>query len=238
LETNGGKTGSAASILGIERVGIVIVSVLVLVALLALRLGLNLGHDRAILINLHDSLNRVQGFRCSVPVPDVQFVPPGRNLRDSGMSRRIADRVEIRIDRNDDGRHIGVDVAEKVRNASLIELDRTLGARLVQSEIESFASELRKYVVEPGIKIGEIDGTALWNHKEIRMEHLVALDDTKMLLGRNWRSWRVKRCKPKDHLTCILCSSSGADRGNLRLKIDGEFFSSLGTQGGPCIRCQ
>ena len=72
-------------------------------------------------------------------------------------------------------RHLGMDIAEKVRNALVVEADDPVASCLVQAEVKSFSIELRKDVVKEGIEIGEFDRAPQGHDQKVRIEALVLL---------------------------------------------------------------
>src|SRR5271167_2099005 len=71
--------------------------------------------------------------------------------------------------------HLGVDVAEDVRNPFAIEVDGAGRAGFVEPEVEALPGEQGKYIVEPGIAVGKIDRRPRGDDQQVRLECLVLL---------------------------------------------------------------
>ncbi len=109
--------------------------------------------------------------------PDMQGVASGRDVANRGGMIRVGDCIERRGKRHDDRAHLGMNVAEDIRNSLVRKSDRLACSRLVEAEIEALAIEERKYVMEKRIGVGELDCASDGDDLEVRNERAVFLQE-------------------------------------------------------------
>ena len=63
-----------------------------------------------------------------------------------------------RLQRDDDGTHLRVNIAEKIRDPRTFEANLLAGARFIQSQVKALPVKERENIVKEGVVIGERDG--------------------------------------------------------------------------------
>lgn len=79
---------------------------------------------------------------------------------DEERTRGIGNIIQGSGQRDHDGAHFRMDVAEDVRNTFAREPDFARAAGLIQAQIKALAVEKREYVVKERILVGKADQTA------------------------------------------------------------------------------
>ena len=86
----------------------------------------------------------------SVKVPLIIYDPsPDADAARGSVCDALVEAIDL-------APHLGMDVAEDVRNSFAIEVDCAGRAGFVESKVETLAVEQRKHIVEPGIAVREI----------------------------------------------------------------------------------
>ena len=137
----------------------------------------------------------------------MHLVPARDYVAYAELAAPVGDRVVRSIQRNHHRAHLGVNVAEDVRDARFVELHKLRASTLIQAEIEALAVEQREDIVKKRIAIRELDLASRWNHQQRRMEHLLLLNqlgDLRCLLRGRRRRWGgPKRREPHHNLRSI-----------------------------------
>lgn len=153
---------------GQESVDRVSIGIVGLAELIAMRFPFWLvGRDLAEVLSVTADMDAagflVEGILALPLNPDVQVIVSFGDTGDLEDSFGIGDAIERGFEGDDDGAHLGVDVAEDVGDSFAGEDDAATGTCLVESQIESSAIEERKDVMEEGIVVGEGDAASDWN---------------------------------------------------------------------------
>src|SRR5690348_18041589 len=74
-------------------------------------------------------------------VPYVQHVPAGRDVGNGNTATAVGDRVMRSVERDDDGAHLRMNVAEDIADPDAVEANVARGSRLVEAEIEARSEE-------------------------------------------------------------------------------------------------
>jgi hypothetical protein len=115
--------------------------------------------------------------------PDVEAVAAGRDAVHGQAAVGCGDAVVGGAEGDDDGAHLGVDVAEDVGDTFAVEDDGALGVGFVEAEVEALAVEEGEDVVEEGVEVGELDAGAGGDDQDVRGELLILLDQGVLLVG-------------------------------------------------------
>ncbi len=83
-----------------------------------------------------------------------------------------------------------MNIAEDIGDPFAIEAHTAFTARLIQTQIEPFSIEERKYIVKERIAIWKHHNTADWHDQHMRIEHLVLLRHLK-----DMRRKRLSGCR-------------------------------------------
>src|ERR1700757_4848241 len=116
-------------------------------------------------------------------VPDSHLVLPIGNVADGDISIAIGKSKIWRIDRHHNRAHFGVNVAEKKANARAIESDRTLGACLIQAQVETPSIVEGKNIVKEGVFIGKFNYRSDRHDQNVWLEWLVPLPQLRGIWG-------------------------------------------------------
>src|SRR5579859_1849896 len=112
--------------------------------------------------------------------PDVQLIIAWRDAVQRDHATGAGDREIRSTQRNDDGAHLGMNIAKEVRDAFMVEVNDSGASSFVEPQVEALSIELRKYVVKERIEIGEFDAAAQGHDEQMRVEVLVLLLHAKM----------------------------------------------------------
>lgn len=161
----------------------------------------------------------IQAIRRYVFGPDTQLIFSWRHAADEDRPVRRGNRVVRRAERNDDGAHVWVNVAEDEGNSFAVELDGVMGMTLVKSEVEALAVEEREDIVKEGIEVGKLDDTADGYEKEVWDELLVFLSQGELLalMDYRWQRTFLSGREPRHNLcrrglrTSLLALTSNMD---------------------------
>src|SRR5579863_2643173 len=151
----------------------------------------------------------------------VHLVPAGDDVADTDVSVTVGNRIVGRIDGDDYGAHLGVNIAEDVRDARLVELHELRTAAFVKAEIEAFAVKQRKDIVKKRITVGKLNLTPGWNYQQGRLKTFIFLDQL----------WNLRRLLP-GHSRGGSCSQRGEPDYNFRsvgyvLSVPSELYLAL-----------
>lgn len=143
----------------------------------------------------------IQDFRWCGLIPSSHEIASDRHIRDHDLSLTIGNGEIRSVQRNYHRAHFGVNIAEDIGDSRTIEADIAGAASFVQSKVESLPIEQRKHVMEEGIAVGELDNRAHWHNQNMRLETLIVLGKTQLLL-RGWFGVRrtAQRSKPNNYV--------------------------------------
>ena len=86
----------------------------------------------------------VEGFLQRAFMPNVKHIPPRRNMRNRHGSAAIRNPPVRRRHHNDDGAHLGMNIAEDVADAGPIECDGAAASRFVRPKSKRLPSHREK----------------------------------------------------------------------------------------------
>jgi hypothetical protein len=98
-------------------------------------------------------------------------------LGDEELPGLVRSRIVGRVDDNDYGAHLGVNVAENVDDPRAVERHAVRGSRLIEAEVEALSIEHGKDIVKERIEIGEVDDGARGNRQDVGVKPFVILED-------------------------------------------------------------
>src|ERR1700722_4246152 len=135
--------------------------------------------------------------------PHVEPVTSRRYTVDGDITVRRGNPEVWGAQRNDDRTHLGMNIAEDVRNTIAIEPDRASGMGFVETEVKTLSVEERKNIVVERVEVGKVYAAAGPDNQNMRDKLLILLLECVLLRRARRRStlrfvsWR----KPDNHVT-------------------------------------
>src|SRR5262245_28652608 len=141
-------------------------------------------------------------FIAGALVPDLELITTFRHIADCYDAFLIADTKVRSRERNHNRAHLGVNIAENVRDSDSVEDNRARLTTGVQAQVKPLSFVQRKDIVEERVEVREIHFGAAFNRHHVRRKTFAALED---LLSSPWpaRAGALKRFQPDHHAARI-----------------------------------
>src|SRR5262245_35518931 len=150
----------------------------------------------------HDARLGGKFFVAGALVPDFELIMTFRHIIDCHGAFLVAGGKVRGRDRDHNRAHLGVNVAEDIRDPDPVEDDRARFTTGVQAQVKALSFVQRKDVVEERVEVREIYFSAAFDGHHVRPETLAELEDL-LWRPRPARTVAINRFQPYHYATRI-----------------------------------